>query len=80
MGLLPGIPVLHGSLVRLEPLSPDHAADLAVSAEEDRSAYGFTVVLRRDSAIFSVVAADWPATKAALCRRLAHSYRGRTGR
>jgi RimJ/RimL family protein N-acetyltransferase len=216
MGLLPGIPVLHGSLVRLEPLSPDHAADLAVSAEEDRSAYAFTVVPRawemeeylaahaerardgmlapfaqirqgsgravgvtaywdprlwpgrhepraglcaidigwtwlaasaqrtginteaklllfehafealgvvrvgfsadarnersrraiarlgaqfegvlrlwspsrapgeegllRDSAIFSVVAADWPATKAALCRRLAHSYRGRTGR
>ena len=46
MGLLPDVPVLHGSLVRLEPLSPAHAADLAVAAEEDRAAYGFTVVPR----------------------------------
>jgi len=36
------VPVLHGSLVRLEPLSVSHGADLAVAAEEDRGAYGFT--------------------------------------
>ena len=46
MGFLPDVPVLSGSLVRLEPLSPAHAADLAVAAEEDRAAYGFTVVPR----------------------------------
>lgn len=46
MGFLPDVPVLDGSLVRLEPLSPTHAADLAVAAEEDRAAYGFTVVPR----------------------------------
>jgi RimJ/RimL family protein N-acetyltransferase len=46
MGFLPVVPVLDGSLVRLEPLSPAHAADLAVAAEEDRAAYGFTVVPR----------------------------------
>ena len=46
MGFLPDVPVLRGSLVRLEPLSPAHAADLAVAAEEDREAYGFTVVPR----------------------------------
>jgi N-acetyltransferase len=40
------VPALRGSLVRLEPLSPRHAADLAVAAEEDRSAYGFTWVPR----------------------------------
>jgi RimJ/RimL family protein N-acetyltransferase len=40
------VPVLGGSLVRLEPLSRSHAADLARAAEEDRSAYGFTVVPR----------------------------------
>ncbi|WP_369386709.1 GNAT family N-acetyltransferase [Streptomyces sp. CG1] len=39
-------PVLEGSLVRLEPLSHRHAADLAASAEEDRSAYRFTWVPR----------------------------------
>lgn len=38
------VPTLHGSLVRLEPLSVRHASDLAVAAEEDRSAYGFTWV------------------------------------
>jgi N-acetyltransferase len=37
---------LRGQLVRLEPLSRDHAADLAVAAEEDRSEYGFTWVPR----------------------------------
>lgn len=46
MGFLPEIPVLHGSLVGLEPLSMRHAEDLARSAEEDRSAYGFTFVPR----------------------------------
>ena len=46
MSLLPDVPVLHGSLVRLEPLSVSHAADLAVAAEEDRGAYGFTIVPR----------------------------------
>jgi N-acetyltransferase len=38
------VPVLHGSLVRLEPLSPGHGADLAVAAEEDRGSYNFTHV------------------------------------
>jgi hypothetical protein len=46
MSLLLDIPLLHGTLVRLEPLSNHHAADLAVAAEEDRSAYGFTWVPR----------------------------------
>jgi N-acetyltransferase len=40
------IPALDGSLVRLEPLSERHAADLAAAAEEDRSSYGFTLVPR----------------------------------
>ncbi|HEX5203689.1 GNAT family N-acetyltransferase [Paractinoplanes rhizophilus] len=39
-------PVLHGSLVRLEPLEHRHAAGLAVAAEEDRDSYGFTWVPR----------------------------------
>jgi len=38
--------VLRGNLVRLEPLSLRHSADLAISAEEDRSQYGFTWVPR----------------------------------
>lgn len=42
------VPVLCGSLVRLEPLHPRHAADLARAAEEDRSAYGFTLVPRAE--------------------------------
>lgn len=46
MNFLPGVPVFSGSLVRLEPLSMSHAEDLAVSAEEDRSAYGMTRVPR----------------------------------
>ncbi len=46
MTFLADVPVLHGSLVRLEPLSVSHGADLAVAAEEDRGAYGFTVVPR----------------------------------
>lgn len=46
MNQLPDIPVLRGSLVRLEPLSVRHAEDLAISAEEDRSSYGLTRVPR----------------------------------
>ncbi len=38
------VPVLAGSLVRLEPLTTDHVADLAEAAEEDRTSYGFTLV------------------------------------
>jgi RimJ/RimL family protein N-acetyltransferase len=41
-------PVLEGGRVRLEPLSPAHAADLATAAEEDRSGYSFTWVPRAD--------------------------------
>ncbi|MFI5986726.1 GNAT family N-acetyltransferase [Streptomyces sp. NPDC051555] len=37
-------PVLEGALVRLEPLEPRHAVDLAVAVEEERSSYGFTWV------------------------------------
>lgn len=40
------IPVLEGSLVRLEPLSFSNKKDLAVAAEEDRSRYDFTLVPR----------------------------------
>jgi N-acetyltransferase len=40
------VPVLPGSLVRLEPLAMSHAADLARAAEEDRSSYRFTMVPR----------------------------------
>ncbi len=46
MSLLQEVPTLHGVLVRLEPLSERHAPDLAVAAEEDRSAYSFTWVPR----------------------------------
>jgi RimJ/RimL family protein N-acetyltransferase len=38
------VPALQGTLVRLEPLSNRHAADLGVAADEDRSAYSFTWV------------------------------------
>lgn len=37
-------PTLVGSLVRLEPLRPEHSADLALAAEEDRGTYGYTEV------------------------------------
>jgi N-acetyltransferase len=40
------VPCLPGQLVRLEPLSTAHEADLAAAAEEDRSSYAFTVVPR----------------------------------
>ncbi|WP_169952429.1 GNAT family N-acetyltransferase [Microbispora sp. H11081] len=39
-------PVMEGALVRLEPLSHAHAADLAAAAEEDRGSYDFTWVPR----------------------------------
>jgi N-acetyltransferase len=42
----PGVPVLEGTLVRLEPLAVRHADDLAAAAEEDRGSYGFTLVPR----------------------------------
>ena len=38
--------VLKGSLVRLEPLGAGHVSGLMVAAEEDRSAYDWTVVPR----------------------------------
>lgn len=37
---------LPGELVRLEPLTQDHAEGLALAAEEDRSAYTYTKVPR----------------------------------
>ncbi|GAB2835595.1 GNAT family protein [Actinoallomurus bryophytorum] len=46
MGTRLDVPVLHGSLVRLEPLSMSHVPDLALATEEDRSSYGFTLVPR----------------------------------
>jgi RimJ/RimL family protein N-acetyltransferase len=46
MGPRLDVPVLHGSLVRLEPLTIRHAPDLARATEEDRSSYGFTLVPR----------------------------------
>ncbi len=46
MGFAWHAPVLDGPVVRLEPLSHAHAADLAVAAEEDRGSYGFTWVPR----------------------------------
>jgi RimJ/RimL family protein N-acetyltransferase len=46
MSFLAELPVLSGVLVRLEPLSPAHRADLAVAAEEDRGSYAFTEVPR----------------------------------
>lgn len=42
------VPVLHGTLVRLEPLEIRHAPDLAQAAEEDRSAYTWTFVPHAD--------------------------------
>ena len=47
MTLVLDIPVLHGRLVRLEPLSRSHATDLADGAEEDRASFGYTWVPKR---------------------------------
>jgi RimJ/RimL family protein N-acetyltransferase len=44
MGFTFTAPVLEGALVRLEPLTVRHAADLAAAAEEDRGTFGFTWV------------------------------------
>jgi RimJ/RimL family protein N-acetyltransferase len=41
------VPVLQGALVRLEPLSLNHSAELAEAAEEDRSTFGYTYVPTR---------------------------------
>jgi hypothetical protein len=38
------VPLLSGSLVRLEPLAVSHVPDLMEAAEENRAAYGFTWV------------------------------------
>jgi RimJ/RimL family protein N-acetyltransferase len=38
------VPILVGNLVRVEPLSMQHAGDLTATAEDDRSSYGFTSV------------------------------------
>jgi len=46
MGIQLDVPVLAGSLVRLEPLTMEHAVDLAAAVEEDRASYGFTLVPR----------------------------------
>jgi len=40
------VPLLSGSLVRLEPLSASHVPDLAAAVEEERVSYGFTWVPR----------------------------------
>ena len=40
------VPLLSGSLVRLEPLSVSHVPDLTAAVEEDRIAYGYTWVPR----------------------------------
>ncbi|HEX6449677.1 MAG TPA: GNAT family protein [Trebonia sp.] len=40
------VKLLRGELVRLEPLTEDHVAGLALAAEEDRSGYGYTMVPR----------------------------------
>ena len=46
MGLLPTAVTLEGTVVRLEPLSGGHVADLEDAAEEDRRTYDFTWVPR----------------------------------
>jgi RimJ/RimL family protein N-acetyltransferase len=46
MSLVLEVSALSGRWVRLEPLARRHAADLAIAAEEDRSAYRFTWVPR----------------------------------
>jgi len=44
----PGVPLLAGTLVRLEPLSFAHAPDLAAAVSGDRSSFGFTWVPSAD--------------------------------
>jgi len=46
------VPALSGQYVRLEPLKIDHIDALVDAANEDRTAYGYTVVLQsRDDAV-----------------------------
>jgi len=40
------VPILVGTLVRIEPLSMEHTEDLTAAAEDDRGSYGFTRVPR----------------------------------
>ena len=40
------VPVLAGSLIRIEPLTAGHADDLAEAAEQDRGSYDMTLVPR----------------------------------
>ena len=44
MGFDLAVPTLVGSLMRVEPLTPDHIDDLVRAAAEDRAAYNFTWV------------------------------------
>jgi RimJ/RimL family protein N-acetyltransferase len=59
------VPALDGSLVRLEPLSDAHVADLAAAVEEDRSSYAFTLVPRADT-VADYVAAQHRRTEQGL--------------
>ncbi len=43
-----GAEPLRGDLVRLEPLTEEHVPGLALAAEEDRSAYAYTMVPRAE--------------------------------
>ena len=56
-------PTLEGAFVRLEPLSARHAADLAAAAEEDRRAYGYTLVPRGEG-IDAYLAAHFERSRA----------------
>lgn len=75
--------VLAGHGVTLEPLTLDHVPDL-LAAAEDPQVWRWLPVRRpttpeqmradgsvRDSAYFSVLAAEWPAVRAGLDSRLA---------
>jgi N-acetyltransferase len=44
VGVVLDVPVLDGPRVQLVPLGSQHASDLAVAVEEDRSTYAFTTV------------------------------------
>jgi N-acetyltransferase len=59
------VPVLDGSLVRLEPLTARHAEDLAAAAEEDRGSYDFTLV-PRGSEVAGYLAAQFARTEQGL--------------
>jgi len=61
------VPTLEGSLVRLESLSFNHAEDLAVAAEENRSSYDFTLVPRADE-VGAYVAAQFERAEQGLIR------------